>query len=265
MNLGIKGRVAAVAASSRGLGYAAAEALAREGARVALCSRSLERVEAAARRIEEATGAETIAFEADLSVEEEAAAFVGAVADRFGRLDILVTNCGGPPPGGVDDLTPERLEKAYRATFKSAVTMILEAIPRMRKQRWGRIVNILSITVRQPEPTLLLSNAMRTGLMAFAKSIATELARDNVLVNNVAPGYTRTERLEELARDLATRRGTTPEAIFEDWERRIPAGRLGRPDELGKVIAFLCSEAASYVTGATIPVDGGFVQGLCGG
>lgn len=262
MNLGISGRVAAVAAASQGLGFAAARALAEEGARVGICSRNKARIDAAAEKIRTATGAETESFAADLARADEAAGFIRSVAERFGRLDILVTNAGGPPPGGVDELERESVEKGFRLTLLSAITMIQTAIPYMKQNGWGRIVNIASVTVKQPEVTLLMSNTMRSALIGFSKSISMELARDNILINNVAPGYTRTERLTDLAGDLAKRKSIPASDVFKEWESHIPMGRLGDPAELAAVIAFLASERASYVTGTTVQVDGGFIKGL---
>ena len=262
MDLGLKNKIAAVAASSRGLGYAVARELSAEGARVGICSRSEENVRAAAERIAKETKGEVFHVVADVSKRGEAIHFVESVAGKFGRLDILVTNAGGPPPGGFDDVALDDVDMAYHLTLESAIAMMKTAIPPMRQRRWGRIVNMLSLTVKQPEPTLLMSNTMRTALVGYTKSVAQEIAKDNVLVNNVAPGYTRTERLEELAQDLA-RRGNEGEGdVYHDWERNIPMGRLGEPEELAKVVAFLCSEAASYVTGVTIQVDGGLIKGL---
>lgn len=262
MDLGLTDRVAAVAAASQGLGFAAARALAREGARVGICSRDRARIEQAAGTLRSGTDREVVPFVADLSKPEEAAEFVRAVHEQFGRLDILVTNAGGPPPGGIAELDRANVERGFHLTLLSAITMIQSAIPFMKENRWGRIVNITSITVKQPEVTLLMSNTMRSALVGFSKSISMELARDNILINNVAPGYTRTERLTELAADLANRQHVTPEDIFNGWAQKIPMGRLGDPVELANVIAFLSSEAASYVTGVTVQVDGGFVQGV---
>jgi 3-oxoacyl-[acyl-carrier protein] reductase len=262
MDLKIAKRVAAVAASSQGLGFASALELSREGAYVGICSRDSGRIKEAASRIEGETGNKVFTVVADVSRLDQARGFVDAVANEFGQLDILVTNAGGPPPGTLDDIKDELIEQAFRLTLESALTLMRTAVPHMRKNGWGRIVNILSMTVKQPKITLLLSNTMRPGVLGFAKSISLELAAENILVNNVAPGYTSTERLAELADDLAGRGGLSPEAVFKGWTDSIPMGRLGKPDEFGRVVAFLASEAASYVTGVTIQVDGGAVMGL---
>ncbi|MFQ5512126.1 MAG: SDR family oxidoreductase [Candidatus Krumholzibacteriia bacterium] len=262
MDLQLNGKVAAVAAASQGLGFACALELAREGGRVGICSRSEANLGAAAERITGETGAEVFTHVTDVSDTGAAAGFVNAVAGNLGGVDILVTNAGGPPPGGYADVDTEKLERGFRLTMMSTIAMMQAAIPHMRRGKWGRIVNVLSITAKQPETNLLVSNTMRAGLVGYTKSVSQELAADNVLVNNVAPGYTRTERLDELATSLAKTNRQSTEEVYAGWEEHIPMRRLGRPEELGRVVAFLSSEAASYVTGVTIQVDGGFVKGL---
>jgi 3-oxoacyl-[acyl-carrier protein] reductase len=263
MNLGIKGRTAVVAASSQGLGFACAFELAREGAAVAICSRDRGRIDGAARRIrDEVPGARVEPMVVDLTRADDARGLVEAAAAAFGRLDILVTNSGGPAPGALDQVSLEDLRRGVDSTLISAVSLMMAAVPHMRRAGWGRVVNILSITVKQPRTNLLVSNTMRPGILGFAKSISLELAKDGVTVNNVAPGYTRTERLDELAVHVAKTQRRSPQDVFSEWERTIPAGRLGAPEELAAVVAFLCSERAAYVTGTTIQVDGGSFPGL---
>jgi 3-oxoacyl-[acyl-carrier protein] reductase len=262
MDFGLKDRVAAVAASSQGLGFAAAHALAAEGAKIGICSRSADNIEKAATRLRDDTGADVFTRVVDLSDRRQATGFVDAVAKHFGALDVLVTNAGGPPPGGFAQAGFDELERAFHLTMESTIAMIQAAVPRMQSRNWGRIINILSITVKQPETNLLMSNTMRAGLVGYTKSVSLELAKDNVLINNVAPGYTRTERLNELAENLAGKEKMSVDEVYARWESKIPMARLGRPEELGAVIAFLASERASYVTGTTLQVDGGFVQGL---
>lgn len=263
MDLGIKGKTAAVAAASQGLGWACATELAREGARVAICSRDRGRVDAAAARLREAVaGVEVHGFVADVSVRTDCEQFVADTVSTLGAIDILVTNTGGPVPGSLDQVGPDDFDDGYGSTLMSAINMMRTAVPHMRRAGWGRIINILSMTVKQPKIDLLVSNTMRPAILGFAKSISNELASAGITVNNVAPGYTRTERLDELAGHLSAKLNKDEKEIFADWERSIPAQRLGKPEELGAVVAFLASERAGFVTGVTIQVDGGSVQGL---
>lgn len=245
MDLGIAGRSAAVAAASRGLGFATARALAAEGVRVAICGRDARRLEAAAAEI----GAVPIV--ADLRDPAAGATFVRRAADALGGLDILVTNTGGPPPGdfaAVGDLDAYR--QAFDAACLSAVAMCREAVPGMQARRWGRIVAITSVAVRQPIPNLILSNVARAGLTGFLKTLAREVAADGITVNSLQPGYHATERVRELHAD--------PAALAV----AVPAGVIGDPADFGAVAAFCCSEQARFLTGAAIPVDGGTYAGL---
>ncbi len=262
MDLGLKGRVAAVAAASQGLGRAVAGALAAEGASVALCSRDEARVREAAESIGRETGARTLGVVADVGQAEACRAFVDEAVSHFGRLDILVTNTGGPRPGSFEGTDSAAWEEAFRVTLANVVNLTRAAVPHMRTRRWGRIVNVTSISAKQPVDGLVLSNAFRPAIVGLAKTLASELGGDGILVNNVCPGYTRTARLEEVARARAEAAGTSPEAELAKFAREVPVGRVGEPEEFAATVVFLCSERASYITGATIPVDGGACRGL---
>jgi 3-oxoacyl-[acyl-carrier protein] reductase len=262
MELQLKNKVAAVAASSQGLGFAIAKSLANEGVKLGICSRSEKNIFDAVTRLRNETGVDAFAQVVDVSKRHEASGFVEAVAKHHGGVDILVTNAGGPPAGSLDAVGLDEIERGFHLTMESTIAMIKAALPHMRKQKWGRVVNVLSITAKQPQIELLVSNTMRAGLVGYTKSISQELAIDNVLINNVAPGYTKTERLNELAESHAKSDKISVAEVYEQWQMNIPMGRLGRPEELANVVTFLASEAASYVTGVTIQVDGGFVQGL---
>lgn len=262
MDLGLKGRAALVCGSSAGLGRAIAEALAAEGADVVLNSRSAEKLAVVRDEIRSATGARVEAVAADLS---DAAGIEGVVAtarQAFGRLDILVTNTGGPPSAPFEDHPAERWTQYVNQLLFSVVNLTRAVLPGMKEQGWGRIVNVTSITVKQPVGGLVLSNTIRAGVTGFAKTISNEVAPFGVTVNNVLPGFTRTERLVELAEVVARRLDTDVAGAYASWEKEVPMGRLGEPAELGALTAFLCSEKAAYITGQSIAVDGGWIKGL---
>lgn len=262
MELGIAGRTALVAASSRGLGRASAGALAAEGADVVLCARGRDELEAAAAEIEAEHGVRALPVAADLSLREDVERLVGKALYAFGGVDILVTNSGGPPPGPFSAHGPEEWRDAYRDLLESAVLLIRGVLPGMRRRGWGRIVLVTSIAVKQPVDGLVLSNSLRAGVTGMAKTLSTEVAADGVTVNTVLPGYTRTDRLEALARSIAEEEGITPAEAEERWLEEIPAGRLAEPKEFADAVAFLCSERAAYVTGTAFPVDGGWIRSL---
>ena len=262
MELGLEDKVALVAAASRGLGRAIATELAREGASLVICSRDQASLERATRDIEAQTGVAPVAIPADVSRVEDIARLVDAAMARFGRVDVLVTNAGGPPSGPFESHDAAAWDTAYRLTLASAVELARRVLPDMKRRRWGRIVNVTSITVKQPVDNLILSNSLRAAVTGFARTLATEVAPFGITVNNVLPGYTRTERVEELAAARSAREGVSVDAIRAELERQIPAGRLGEPNELAALTAFLASERAAYITGQSIPVDGGWIRSL---
>lgn len=246
MDFGLAGRRAAVAASSAGLGLASAQALAAEGVRVAICGRDPERLAAAAAPIDG-----VVALEADVSTVAGAQGFVAAATEALGGLDILVPNAGGPPPGTFASTPLDAYAPALELNLLSTVAMCQAAVPAMCQQGWGRVVAITSVSVRQPIAELILSNTARAGVTGFLKTLAREVAPTGVTVNSVQPGLHATDRLVQL-------HGGDPSAAAS----RVPAGALGRPEDFGAVVAFLCSDAARFITGAALPVDGGAYQGL---
>lgn len=262
MDLGIKDRVALVTGASMGLGRAVAERLAREGAHVVVNSRSAAALTATADEIARDTGRTVIPAVGDVSSPEQCSGLVERAIGEFGRLDILVANAGGPPPGGLDDFEPAAYREALEMNLMSTVQLTLAAVPAMRRNRWGRIVAITSVSVKQPIDGLLLSNTARPGVVGFIKTISRDLAADGILCNVVAPGYIHTARVESLVAGQAEARGVPREAVLEGMTANIPAGRIGRPAEFANAVAFLASDAASYITGHTLQVDGGLVQGL---
>jgi len=262
MDLGIRGKVALVAASSRGLGRASAEALAAEGVDLVLCARGDAALRATAADIRRTAGVRVVDVVADVATQAGIDVVMSAADREFGRVDILVTNGGGPPAGPFESHARDAWDAAVRATLTSVVELVRGVLPGMRERRWGRIVNVTSIAVKQPVDNLILSNSVRAAVTGFARTLANEVAPHGITVNNVMPGFTRTARVEELAARTASLRGTTPDAAFAAWESQIPMGRLGEPAEFGAMVAFLCSAHASYTTGASIPVDGGWIKSL---
>ncbi len=262
MDLGLTGKVALVAAASRGLGRAVAEELAREGAHLVICARGAEALQETASAIRSSTGARVAEVVADLSTPEGVAKVASCALDDFGRVDILVTNAGGPPAGPFESHSSDAWHTAVRQNLDSVVELTRAVLPGMKERRWGRIINVTSIAVKQPVDGLILSNSIRAAVTGFARTLANEVATYGITVNNVMPGYTRTQRVEELAAKNASLKGTTPETERAIWEGQTPMRRLGEPAEFAAMVAFLASERASYTTGASIPVDGGWIRSL---
>lgn len=262
MDLGLREKIALVTASSRGLGKAVALRLAQEGAHVVVCARGEEGLAQAADEIREATGQRVLAIPADVSAPGAADTLVGATLDEFGRLDVLVVNAGGPPPGKFLDFTPEDWEDVAQLTLMSAVRLCHAAAPVMKEQGGGSILTMTSITVKQPLPNLVLSNSLRLAVTGLMKTLADELAPFGVRVNAICPGWTRTARVEQLLDDRARRAGTTPEEEAGKIAADVPLGRMGTPEEFAAVAAFLVSEAASFVNGVSLLVDGGMYRGM---
>ncbi|HUQ18756.1 MAG TPA: SDR family oxidoreductase [Gemmatimonadaceae bacterium] len=262
MDLALRGKIALVTAASKGLGRAIAAELAVEGATVVMCARGKEELSRAAAGIRNATSAEVLDVPADVSRSEDVDRLVRTTVEQYGRIDILVTNAGGPPSGPFESLDAAKWDEAIKLTLLSTVNLCRAVIPGMKERRWGRIINVTSIAVKQPIDGLMLSNSLRAGVTGFARTLANEVARDGITVNNILPGYTRTERVESLARAAADRDGTPVDESLKRWEREIPMGRLGEPREFAALAAFLASQRASYITGTSIAVDGGWTRSI---
>jgi 3-oxoacyl-[acyl-carrier protein] reductase len=262
MDLGLKNRVALVAASSQGIGLATAEAFAAEGCRLAMCARNPETLESAANKVRKQHKADVFSEAFDVTDPEAVSRFVATVAKKFGSVDICVTNAGGPPAKGFLSATLEDWQRAINANFLSTVYFAREVIPHMRKKSWGRIITITSITTKQPVADLVLSNAVRAAVVGLVKSLANEFGKDGILVNNVGPGFTATDRLKELAKSRSAASGKSEQEIFDAWAADAPLKRLGEPREVAETIVWLASDRASYVTGQTVLADGGMYKGL---
>jgi 3-oxoacyl-[acyl-carrier protein] reductase len=262
MDLGIKDRVALVTASSKGLGMQAARTLAAEGAKLSICARGKDALEKTAATLKEEFGADVLSTVCDLTDEKSARELVKKTADHFGRVEILVVNCGGPPSGTFLDHDADRWRSAVELNLMSAIYLVQEAVPLMIPKRWGRIVFSTSISVKQPIDGLILSNSVRAAVVGLSRTLANELGQHGILVNSVCPGFFLTDRVKELAENNAKKAGSRPQDFIDRWAGQSVLGRVAEPEEFGPLVAFLCSQKAGYITGTTIAIDGGFSRGL---
>jgi 3-oxoacyl-[acyl-carrier protein] reductase len=253
MELGIKNKTAFVAASSQGLGKMVALELAQEGARIIICARNKNNLENTKQEIEKQTGITVLALAGDLSVPAERDQIIKATLQSYKTIDILVTNTGGPPAGKFEEFKQEDWDHTYHNLLSSVVGLVNGFLPGMKQQQWGRIISITSMAVKQPVNNLVLSNSVRASVVGLVKTLSNELAIDNITVNNVMPGYTETERLNELIKENPS---------FSSAKSEIPMGRFGKPEEFAAAVVFLASERASYITGQSLAVDGGWIKGL---
>jgi len=262
MDLGIKNRVALVAASSKGLGKAIASQLSREGAKVMICARNKERLGKTRDEIVAETRGVVRAFVADVRDKKQVSKMVEQTVKELGTIEILVSNAGGPPSGTADDFTLNDYQDALQLNLLSTINLCYEVIRFMKKQKWGRIINMVSVAAKQPIDSLILSNTARAGVLGFSKSLSNQVASYGITVNSICPGYTKTERVEELARSFEESGKGTVKDFYKNIQKNIPAGRLGTPEEIAQAVLFLASEQASYITGVALQVDGGYTKGL---
>jgi 3-oxoacyl-[acyl-carrier protein] reductase len=262
MELGLKGRVALVTGSSQGIGKAIAFELSKEGAIVTICARNEDVLKEAAKDIHGETGNEVLPIKADLTKSDDIDRLVETAFSQFGRIDILINNTGGPPSMDFVETSGHHWGDAYSQLMMSTINACSAVIPHMQRAKWGRIINMTSFAAKQPADRLVLSNAVRAGILGLSKSLSNELAPYGILVNAVCPGWTLTKRVEDLAKARADAEGKTSEEIVKSWESQIPLKRIAQPHEIASLVVFLASERASYITGAAIQVDGGMVKGL---
>jgi len=262
MDFGLKGKVAVICAASKGLGRAVAHELAAEGCSIVMCARGEKALNKARDEIARATKAKTLAVVADVSTLDGLDKIAVSAVERFGRVDILVNNAGGPPSGPFEKHNWAEWQNAVELTLRSAVELTRRLMPGMRERRWGRILNITSIAAKQPVDGLMLSNSIRAAVTGWARTLANEVAKDGITVNNILPGFTRTERVQELNEATAGRENLTVEEVERKTEGQIPMRRMAEPEEFAAAVAFLASERASYITGQSIAVDGGWIRSL---
>ena len=262
MFLGLRGKTALIGAASKGLGYAIARELAVEGATIVICARTKEPLKEARDRLATETGAKVYAISADLSKYEDVKRVATTSLEKLGRVDILFNNNGGPPAGPFETHDAATWQEAFDQTLRSAVEMSRAVLPGMKERHWGRIINVTSMAAKQPVDNLVLSNSLRAAVHGFARTLANEVAEFGITVNNIMPGYTRTERVESLAAATAKRDNTDAATVLTRFEKDVPMRRLGEPEEFAALAAFLASERASYITAQSIAVDGGWIRGL---
>lgn len=262
MDLLLKNKTALITAGSKGIGKAAALALAAEGCRIAVTSSNKENLQKFADECKSRTGQTPYTAVMDLNIPSQAAGVTEKIFKEFGHIDILVNNCGGPQPGNFLEITDKQWESGANQILFSVIAICRLLIPPMRERKWGRIINITSVTVRQPIDNLVVSNALRAGLTGLAKSLSNEFAADGLTINNIAPGYTLTERIKDLSQSKATLTGNSPDDIIREMTRNIPAGRMAEPEEPAALACFLASPLAGYINGNTIQIDGGYTKSL---
>lgn len=260
MELQLRDKTVLITASSAGIGKATAELFINEGCRVAISSSNKENLMKAIDEIKSVYGIETLWEQCDINNPNEIEDLVKHVQNNLGAIDILVNNCGGPTPGFFEDLSDENWEHAFEQVLMSAVRFTRLVLPGMKEKNWGRIINVTSLSVKQPVDNLILSNSLRSGVTAFAKTLSTQVGKHNITVNNVAPGYTLTGRLYELAVVRAKQKGISHEEVLASMASEVPMKRLAKPDEIASMIVYLASEQAGYITGQTIVVDGGVIK-----
>jgi 3-oxoacyl-[acyl-carrier protein] reductase len=262
MNTGLKGKAVLVTGASQGMGRATAEALAAEGARVAICARKAETIKPVGDAIKAKYGVEVISEAVDVTDLEKLQAFVRSVEQKFGAIDVVVANGGGPPSKQFAQTTLDDWRKAFELNFMFVAALAHAVLPGMQKRKWGRFITITSTSVRQPIPDIVLSSAVRPAVVGLVKSLAIEYGPHNITFNNVGPGWTATERLHELADLRAKGAGIQKNAIYDKWAAEVPLRRLGKPEEIADAIVWLASDRAAYITGQTILVDGGVYKGM---
>ena len=262
MDLGLDGKTALVTAASKGLGKAIAIGLAKEGCKVAICARNAQGLKTAVKEIREETGTEVLAIKADVARRKQVESLVQTLQKEFKRIDILVCNAGGPPLGTFDKLDESDFKWAIEQNLMSAVNLCRLVLPGMKRRKWGRIINLTSMSAKQPLDNLMLSNTARAGVLGFSKTLANEVAANGVTVNCICPGYTMTDRLKNFAKDLSKSTKVSVGRIFNSWQLSIPAKRLAEPAEIASLTVFLASERAAYINGTVIQIDGGFIKSL---